>query len=80
MIACLGETTGVQSLTQLLKVMRESSEGSQILLEKPRINSKTIDLNALGMLPKDSFGYWYKKFLDDNVIGLCKKHLFFVSQ
>lgn len=68
MIACLGETTGIDTLKNLLKLMRSSDEGSLILKDLPRINSTTIDLEALGILPSNTFGYAYKKFLDDNVI------------
>lgn len=67
MIACLGETTGLYTLQAILQAMKNSPEGIQILSDKPRINSKTIDLEALGKLPVDTFGYAYKKFLDDNV-------------
>lgn len=67
MIACLGETTGIQTLQNILNVMKNSTEGSQILSDRPRINSNAIDLDALGKLPTDTFGYAYKKFLDDNV-------------
>lgn len=67
MIACLGETTGNNALQNILQTMKESEEGSQILIERPRINSGIIDLNALEKLPSDTFGYAYKKFLNDNV-------------
>lgn len=67
MIACLGETTGTDTLENLLKTMRGSDEGSLILKDLPRINSTAIDLEALGKLPSNTFGYAYKKFLDDNV-------------
>lgn len=67
MIACLGEVTGENALRNLHTQMLSSPEGSQILVDKPRINSKTIDLEALGRLPEDSFGFLYHKFLKDNV-------------
>lgn len=67
MIACLGETTGTQALQNILNLMRNSPEGNRILSDRPRINSHAIDLDALGKLPIDTFGYAYKKFLDDNV-------------
>lgn len=67
MIACLGETTGLKSLQCTLNTMKESEEGTRILLEKPRINTKTVDIDALGRLPVDTFGFYYKQFLDDNV-------------
>lgn len=68
MIACCGETTGLPALQWNLELMKSSDEGSRILAERPRINSKAIDLEALGKLPEDTYGYFYKKFLDDNVI------------
>lgn len=67
MIACLGETTGTEALQNVLQMMKISPEGAQILSERPRINSSAIDLDALSRLPTGTFGYAYKKFLDDNV-------------
>lgn len=67
MIACLGETTGIETLQNILKVMKDSPEAIQILADRPRISSNVIDLDALGKLPSDTFGYAYKQFLDDNV-------------
>lgn len=67
MIACLGETTGENALWNILDTMQASEEGRRILVDKPRINTKTIDLNALQALPSDSFGFAYAKFLKDNV-------------
>lgn len=76
MIACLGETTGIKSLQRTLNTMKESQEGTQILLDKPRINTKTVDIAALGCLPVDTFGFYYKKFLDDNVSAKVTIHYF----
>lgn len=67
MIACLGETTGVDTLKNLLQLMKSTPEGLQILTDRPRINSKTVDLDALERLPPNTFGYAYKHFLRDNV-------------
>lgn len=67
MIACLGETTGTDALHRILHQMRSCDEGQRILKEKPRINSHDIDLESLGKLPQDTFGFHYKQFLDDNV-------------
>lgn len=81
MIACLGETTGIDSLKQTLNTMKASEEGTHILLDKPRINTKAVDIDALGCMPVDTLGFYYKKFLDDNVSGtaedtICIFHLF----
>ncbi|XP_055691072.1 uncharacterized protein LOC129794304 [Lutzomyia longipalpis] len=68
MIACLGETTGEVALGRIHKEMKSCEEGLQILDDRPRINSRTINLEALGKLPVDSFGYHYWKFLCDNKV------------
>lgn len=67
MIACLGETTGTDALNQILNQMKSCDEGQRILKEKPRINSNDIDLESLGKMPENTFGFHYKRFLDDNV-------------
>ena len=67
MIACLGETTGETALVHCLKKMRSTEEGNQILTEKPRINSKTIDLEYLKTLPEGTIGKTYSNFLEVNV-------------
>lgn len=70
MIACLGETTGESALITQFHIMRGCEEGLQILDDRPRINTSTIDFGKLKSMPKDSFGYTYWKFLDDNVSGM----------
>lgn len=67
MIACFGETTGIETLRKVLHTMQCSDEGMAILADRPRINSSTIDLDALEQLSPQTFGYAYKKFLNDNV-------------
>lgn len=68
MIACLGETTGHTALENILQTMKSNKEGKSILEEKPRINTKTIDLDKLRKLPDNTFGRAYIKFLDDNKV------------
>lgn len=72
MIACLGETTGSDALHNILTQMKNCDEGQRILKDKPRINSTDIDLESLGKMPEDTFGFHYKEFLDDNVSFKCK--------
>ena len=67
MIACLGETTGETALEAIYQTMQTSSEGQRILSQKPRINSKTVDMEYLKTLPEDTFGRAYITFLEDNV-------------
>lgn len=47
--------------------MQESDEGSKILREKPRINSKTVDLEKLRTYPEGTLGIVYSNFLVTNV-------------
>lgn len=77
MIACLGETTGENALCSILQDMKASEEGQLILKEKPRINTKTVNLNDLKSMDVESFGHHYYKFLEDNVSSLNK--IFFRS-
>uniref|UniRef100_A0A240SWE8 Ubiquinone biosynthesis protein COQ4 homolog, mitochondrial n=1 Tax=Glossina brevipalpis TaxID=37001 RepID=A0A240SWE8_9MUSC len=68
MIACLGETTGEEALMRILRKMKADEEGRRILERKPRINTRTIDIEKLRMMPVNTFGHVYVKFLDDNNI------------
>lgn len=67
MIAALGETTGERALQNILLTMKSSEEGQRILLQKPRINTRTVNIERLRQLPENTFGRAYVKFLDDNV-------------
>ncbi|KAG5865054.1 hypothetical protein JTB14_020178 [Gonioctena quinquepunctata] len=66
MIACLGETTGEYAAKYMLKRMRDSQEGSQILDERPRINSSTVNMEHLANLPDGTLGKTYSNFLEKN--------------
>ncbi|MPC11414.1 Ubiquinone biosynthesis protein COQ4, mitochondrial [Portunus trituberculatus] len=68
MVAVLGETTGNKALIRLYARMSDDPEGSRILVDKPRISSSTVDLDALRELPADSLGRAYIRFLEDNKV------------
>lgn len=68
MIACLGEVSGQKALSNIYDKMRNCSEGNAVLKDRPRINSKTVDLKALKNLPANTFGRIYYKFLEDNKV------------
>lgn len=70
MIACLGETTGVEALKKIYEKMSKTEEGRVILDEKPRINTKTVNFEILKEMPHNTLGYNYWKFLEDNVMNL----------
>lgn len=64
MVAALGETTAGPALPRLRDIMLESIEGRRILKQRPRINSETIDMQALAKLPSGSFGRSYITWLE----------------
>uniref|UniRef100_A0A2M3ZKC7 Ubiquinone biosynthesis protein COQ4 homolog, mitochondrial n=1 Tax=Anopheles braziliensis TaxID=58242 RepID=A0A2M3ZKC7_9DIPT len=68
MIACLGETTGREALERIKRSMESSEEGREILAEKPRINTRTINMELLKQLPENSFGHSYVTFMEKNNI------------
>ena len=67
MIACLGETTGEQALVHCQQQLLATEEGKRILKEKPRINTKTVDLEFLSRLSEGTVGKTYSLFLQNNV-------------
>ncbi|KAJ4477497.1 coenzyme Q biosynthesis protein Coq4-domain-containing protein [Lentinula aciculospora] len=64
LIAALGETTAGPALPRLRDIMLASPEGRQILKDRPRISTKTVDMNALAQLPESTLGRTYKTWLE----------------
>ncbi|KAJ3743867.1 ubiquinone biosynthesis protein COQ4, mitochondrial [Lentinula raphanica] len=64
LIAALGETTAGPALPRLRDIMLASPEGRQILKDRPRINTQTVDMNALAHLPEGTWGRTYKTWLE----------------
>ncbi|KII89714.1 hypothetical protein PLICRDRAFT_107756 [Plicaturopsis crispa FD-325 SS-3] len=64
MVAALGETTAGPSLPRLRDIMLESPEGRKILKERPRVNSRTIDMDKLAQYPEGTFGRAYVTWLE----------------
>jgi ubiquinone biosynthesis protein Coq4 len=60
MIALLSELSGEPMLPKLRDMMALSQEGRALLLERPIINTKSVDMNYLEGLPESTFGkqYW----------------------
>lgn len=48
--------------------MKESKEGLKILEERPRINTRTIDMHKLRQYPENTVGKVYVNFLDQNQV------------
>ena len=66
MVAVLSEVTPAV-LQQLKGCMELTAEGRDILNERPRISSKSIDLAALRSKPETSFGGAYARFIEKHV-------------
>ncbi|KAF7289624.1 Ubiquinone biosynthesis protein COQ4, mitochondrial [Mycena chlorophos] len=64
MVAALGETTAGPALPRLRDIMLASPEGRQILKDRPRINSTTVDLDKLAKMTEGTFGREYTTWLE----------------
>jgi len=64
MVAAFGELTAGPVLPSLRDKMLASEEGRAILKERPRINTHTVDMDALSKLPQGSFGHAYLAWLE----------------
>ncbi|KAI0950881.1 Ubiquinone biosynthesis protein [Taiwanofungus camphoratus] len=64
MVAALGDLTSGPVLPQLRDAMLASAEGRRILKDRPRINTQTVDMNKLAMLPEGTFGREYVTWLE----------------
>ena len=67
MVAVLGETTSNRQLPRMRDAMlknAQSSEGRDILRDRPRLNTQTIDVTKLAAMPEGSFGRAYVDWLE----------------
>ncbi|XP_022106040.1 ubiquinone biosynthesis protein COQ4 homolog, mitochondrial-like [Acanthaster planci] len=68
MVATLGEVTGHYALQRLRDKMLADAEGTQILDDRPRINTRTVDMDCLASLPQGTLGREYVDFMKRNRI------------
>jgi ubiquinone biosynthesis protein COQ4 len=64
MVAAFGELTAGPVLPRLRDKMLATGEGRAILKERPRINTKTVDIAALSDLPEGTLGRAYINWLE----------------
>ncbi|KAK9459993.1 ubiquinone biosynthesis protein Coq4 [Lipomyces oligophaga] len=65
LIAILGESTAVPFLMRRLRdIMLSDPTGRRILREKPRITSKSLDIDSLRAYPENTVGKVYTEWLD----------------
>ena len=63
MIATLAEVTAGPVLPRLRDTMLAHPEGRQILKDRPRINTSTVDLEKLAQYPEGTLGKAYTSWL-----------------
>lgn len=56
-------------MAHLLQSMRSTESGRRLLIERPSINSETVDVAYLGSLPRGSFGREWTEWLNENGVG-----------
>lgn len=54
--------------------MEQSEEGLRILRDRPRITSRTVDLQKLKTYPEGTLGKAYSTFLEVNVRTIYLSH------
>lgn len=64
MVAAVGDLSAGPVLPRLRDAMLASKEGRSILKERPRISTKTVDLNRLAALPEGTIGRAYVSWLE----------------
>jgi ubiquinone biosynthesis protein COQ4 len=69
MVAALGETTGLRTLTTIRNKMLQNTTGRRILRERPVIHSSTVDFPKLLLLPENTFGHQYCRFMQEHNIS-----------
>lgn len=61
------ELKGTSAIMHMKRSMENSLEGLEILKQRPRINTKTVDINRLRKYPEGTLGKTYVNFLEHNV-------------
>ena len=69
MVAVNGEVTGQLALASMRDKMRATDEGRRILKDRPRINTHTVDFDALKSLPETTVGHAYAAYCARHGIG-----------
>ena len=68
MVAVNAEVTGRRALTSMHRRMLQDPEGREILKDQPRINTKTVDFDALKSLPPNTLGHSYAAYCEEQKI------------
>ena len=63
MIALLSELSGEPLLPKLREMMLRSTEGRSLMMQRPAINTQSVDMSYLESLPENTFGKQYFNWL-----------------
>ncbi len=65
----LTQTSSGPSLSHLLELMRSTESGRRLLIERPSVNSETVDVDYLASLERGKFGREWIEWLKENGVG-----------
>ena len=65
----LTQVSSGSSLPHLLESMRSTASGRRLLIERPSVNSETVDVEYLASLERGKFGREWIEWLKENGVG-----------
>lgn len=68
-LSVLTQVSSFPNIDRLVGQMRATHEGRRLLVARPSINSRTVDLDALWALPDGTFGKEWVRWLRANRVG-----------
>lgn len=69
LLSMLTQVSSGPSLAHLLESMRSTESGRRLLIERPSVNSETVDVDYLASLERGKFGREWIEWLKDNGVG-----------
>ena len=69
LLSMLTQVSSGPSLPHLLESMRSTASGRRLLIERPSVNSATVDVDYLAKLERGTFGREWIEWLKENGVG-----------
>ncbi|PWN47490.1 Coq4-domain-containing protein [Violaceomyces palustris] len=69
LLSILTQVSSPPSLPHLLQLFNSTPSGRRLLIERPSINSETVDLDYLSNLPRGKLGREWVEWLKENNVG-----------
>ncbi|KAN0062588.1 Ubiquinone biosynthesis protein [Thecaphora frezii] len=69
LLSILTQVSSPPALPHLLALMRSTESGRRLLVERPSINSETVDVEYLSQLKRGQFGREWIEWLRENCVG-----------